>query len=163
VAYFFAADEVIELGDVAELDPATLRGNTTVRVRGTPMLGRSVRYRRVLTGESRVVFPLAGQRTVYVQTENTPAAIGRGEFAGRIVTFNQLGGRFDAVERELHDRLGLPVSGESFLILADRGPGGSFWAVLLALFCALVVLVDLFLILRWFRPLPAPAEETDPG
>lgn len=158
VAYFFASSEVTDLGDVRELDPAALEGNTTVRVEGTPMLSRAVRYRKVLTGEEFVVFPLAGQRTVYVQVEDNARSVGRGEFAGRLATFNQLGGRFNTVEQELSN-LHLPVSGESFLLVADRTPGGSAWAFFLALFCGLVVLIDLVLILRWFRPLPAPSGE----
>ncbi|HEY8427807.1 MAG TPA: hypothetical protein VIL20_05510 [Sandaracinaceae bacterium] len=154
LAYFFSSGPTVDLGDVRSLDPARLTANSHVRVQGTPMLSRAVRYRRVLTGGEYVVFPLAGQRTVYVQVEDREDAIARNEFSGRLVTFSQLGGRMDAVRGYLGREMGLPVSGDSFVLLADEGPGSYAWAFMLALLCVLVVLVDVLLLLRWFRPLP---------
>lgn len=159
IAYFFSDGETIALGDVQALDPARLAPNTTVRIEGTPMISRAARYRRVLTGERRVVFPLAGQRTVYVETEDTPAALGHATFTGRLVTFSQLGGRMDAVERYLDAGLGLPVSGDSFLVVSGASPSGSAWAVLAALFAVLIMLLDVVLILRWFRPIAGASAE----
>lgn len=128
------------------------------------MMSRAVRYRRVLTGGEYVVFPLAGQRTVYVQVEDREDAIGRNEFSGRLVTFAQLGGRMSAVRGYLGREMDLPVSGESFVLLADEGPGSYAWAFMLAALCLLFVLIDVLLLLRWFRPLPRPerAEESEP-
>lgn len=163
LAYFFSSAETIDLGDVGAIDPARLEPNSHVRISGTPMMSRAVRYRRVLTGGRYVVFPLAGQRTVYVQVEDRGDALARSEFSGRLVTFGQLGGRMSTVRGYLGDELGLPVSGESFLILADESPGGYGWALLLAGLCLLVVLVDVLLLLRWFRPLPGPPTEADEG
>jgi hypothetical protein len=60
-----------------------------------------------------------------------------------------------SVRSYLGDRMDLPVSRESFVILADESPGTYAWAFLLALLCGLFVLVDVLLILRWFRPLPS--------
>ena len=162
IAYFFSDPETVDLGDVTDVDPAALTTNTQVRIAGTPMLSRAVRYRRVLTGSQNVVFPLGGQRTVYVHTEDSGAALARSEFTGRLVTFNDLGGRIGTVEGYLDDDLGLPVSGESFLLLADETPGSYAWALLLALLCLLFVAVDVWLFLRWFRPTRrAPSDGTD--
>ncbi len=156
LAYFFSSAQTIDLGDVRSVDPGTLQPNTHVRIAGTPMMSRAVRYRRVLTGGRYVVFPLAGQRTVYVQVEDRPDALGRNEFSGRLVTFSELGGRMRTVQRYLGEEVDLPVSGESYLILADEGPGSYGWALVLAVLCGLFVLIDVLLILRWFRPLPSP-------
>jgi hypothetical protein len=160
VAYFFSSAQTIDLGDVAQIDPARLEPNSHVRILGTPMMSRAVRYRRLLTGGEYVVFPLAGQRTVYVQVEDRADRIGRNEFSGRLVTFGDLGGRMGAVRRYLGEELALPVSNESFLLLADESPGSYAWAFLLAVLCVLFVLVDVWLFVRWFRPLASPSPRT---
>lgn len=162
IAFFFAPSETIDLGDVREIEPAHLRTNTHVRVTGTPMTSRAVRYRRILSGGEYVVFPLAGQRTVYVHADDDPEAIARSEFTGRLVTFDELGGRIGTVESYLRSEMDLPVSGQSFLILADETPGSYAWALLLALLCGLFILADVALFFRWFRPRSkAPDEEPD--
>jgi hypothetical protein len=153
LAYFFSNQETVDLGDVRSVDAAQLEPNSQVRVRGTPMMSRAVRYHRVLTGSRYVVFPLAGQRTIYVQVEDHDGSVGRAEFSGRLVTFSQMGGRMGAVREYLGNEMDLPVSGESFLLLADESPGSYGWALLLAALCALFIAIDVFLMLRWFRPL----------
>lgn len=152
LAFFFSNPETVDLGDVTELDPADLRSNSMVRVAGTPMMSRAVRYRRVLSGTEYVVFPLAGQRTVYVQIASGDD-LARHEFSGRLVTFGQLGGRIGAAARHLDQDMGLPVTSESFLLMADEGPSSSAWALLLALLCLFAILVNVFLFFRWFRPI----------
>ncbi|HBQ16916.1 MAG: hypothetical protein RLO52_22260 [Sandaracinaceae bacterium] len=152
VAFFLSDPETTDLGDVTELDPADLRSNSMVRVAGTPMMSRAVRYRRVLSGTEYVVFPLAGQRTVYVQVA-ADADLARHEFSGRLVTFGQLGGRIGAAAEHLDRDMGLPVTSESFLLMAEKGPSSSAWALLLSLLCLLAIAIDLFLFFRWFRPI----------
>ncbi len=162
VAYFFASPDKADLGDVRAIDPARLEPNTYVRIQGTPMVSRAVRYQRVLTGGKYLVFPLAGQRTVYVQVEDREDAIGRHEFSGRLATFGQLGGRMSAVRGSLVD-MGLPVSSESFLLVADESPSGAVWALLLAALCLFFVALDVFLFLRWFRPLDRAESAAQPA
>lgn len=154
LAYFFAEGQARDLGQVTAIDPATLRGNEFVRVSGTPMASTTVRYQRIVTGESYVVFPLAGQRTVFVHMPEALARSGRTEYAGRLVTFGQLGARMRGVQGHLADEMGTPASAESFLVLVDESPPSYAWALGLVLLCVAFVLVDLFLVLRWFRPLP---------
>ncbi len=161
IAYFFSSAPTIDLGDATSVDPAGLETNVQVRVAGTPMLSRAVRYRRVLTGSRGVVFPLAGQRTIYVHTEDSADALARSEFTGRLVTFGELGDRTGMVEGYLRSDLGLPVSSGSFLLLADEAPGSYAWSLLLALLCALFVALDGWLFLRWFGP-GRPAAESSP-
>ncbi|MCA9606228.1 MAG: hypothetical protein KC619_11565 [Myxococcales bacterium] len=157
LGYFFSSEPVVDLGDVTHVDPATLRTDVEVRVAGTPMLSRAVRYRRVLTGSEHVVFPLAGQRTIYVHAEDSAASLARSEFTGRLVTFSELGGRIDIVEGYLAGDMGLPVSGESFLLLADEPPSSYAWSLLLAILCLLFVALDVWLLFRWFRPAKGPS------
>jgi hypothetical protein len=157
LAYFFSTADARDLGDVSGVAPATLRPNGFVRIAGTPMASGTVRYRRLVTGETYVVFPLAGQRTVFVHMPESEARSGRTEFSGRLVTFGQLGGRMRSLERYFADDMGMPVSSESFVILVGESPGSYAWALGLVLLCALFVLVDVWLVLRWFRPRAAAA------
>lgn len=156
LAYFFASSETHDLGPAVDLDPAELEANTMVSVEGNPMMSRAVRYRQVLSGSEYVVFPLAGQRTVYVRVSEAPDALTRSEFSGRLVTFGQLGARVGSVQSSLAS-LGLPVSDDSFLVLADEAPSSYVGSVLLAVLCLLFVAVNVFLLFRWFRPLKTPA------
>jgi hypothetical protein len=159
IAYFFAPATVVDLGEVTAVDPAALEPNTFVRVSGTPSAAHTVRYGKLLSSTTYAVFPLAGQRDVFVQVPVAGAeeerSLARREYAGRLVTFGQLGGRFSQVRQYLGDAMGVPVSSESFLILADEPPGSYGWALVLAALCLLFVLVNVVLMLRWFRPLPA--------
>ena len=151
VAYFFSASSARDLGDATELDLASVRPNQHVTVHGTAMVSRAAHYRRGLTGTRYVVFPLAGQRAVYVQVPEGPDAFARTEFTGRLVTFSQLGAGFRSVERYLDDALELPVSGESFLLVADESPRDNVWALFVLLLCLAVIILDVWLFLRLFR------------
>lgn len=155
VSYFFAADRPEPVGEAITVDPASLASNTFVTLEGTPMASTRVTYERVF-GDRYAVFPLAGQRRILVQVpaddgfENRASA--RREFSGRLVTVGDLGSRFSAVQRTF-DRMDVPVSSETFVLLADEAPGTYVWALVLAVLCALAVALDLFLLLRWFRPI----------
>lgn len=158
IAYFFAPATAADLGEVTALDPASLTPNTFVRVEGTASAAHTVRYTKLLGTTTYAVFPLAGQRDVFVQVPLTDAEternLARREYSGRLTTFGQLGGRFGEVREYLGETMGVPVSSESFLILADEPPGSYGWALFLAALCALFVIVNVILMLRWFRPLP---------
>lgn len=168
VAYRFASDRAEDLGQVTAIDLAALGSNRYVRVRGTPMLSRMVRFERALSGRRYAVFPLAGQRHVFVQLPlealEDPARTAQGEFRGRLLTFGELGGRFRAVRDYLRRDLDMPVTAESFVLLAEEPPSAYGWAVGLAALCVAIIALMAFLLLRWFRPLateaPAPASIT---
>ena len=125
------------------VDLGSLEPNTYVRVRGTPMLSRMVRYDRALSGASYAVFPLAGQRQVFVQMPaealDDPTRAAPGEFSGRLMTFGQLGSRFRAVRKYLAGELGMPVTAESFVVLTDEPPSRYGWAVWVAALCVAVI------------------------
>jgi hypothetical protein len=113
-----------------------------------------------------VVFPLAGQRNVFVQVEagklQDPRTAARTEFAGRLVTFSDLGGRFRVVREFLTRAMGMEVSGATYLLVADDPPGTHVWAVFFAAFCLAVVALNVWLFARWFKPLPAPSVSPHP-
>lgn len=163
IAYYFSSTHAVDLGAATEIAPATLVGNAFVRIHGTPMASKTVHFQRVLGNDAYAVFPLAGQRTIFVQVpEDDPdqtRRLARGEFSGRLVTFGQLGGRFASVREYLRDTMGIPVSSESYLLLADEPPAAYGWSLGLFGLCIAFILVNFVMLLRWFRPLPAPAED----
>ena len=161
VAYFFSSATVHEVGDAARLAPATLASNSFVEVEGTAMASQVVRYRRLLSGETFVVFPLAGQRTVFVHMPESEMSSPRASYAGRLVTFGEMGGRLDGVRSFFARELEEPVSTESYVLLVDESPQTAWWALALSIFCVLFVLVDVWLLVRWFRPLPRTGHGTN--
>jgi hypothetical protein len=157
LAYFFSSGQAVDIGEVTSLDLSTLEPNSFVRVRGTPMLSRMVRFERPLLGDY-AVFPLAGQRQIFVQL---PAAAlddtvlaARGQYSGRLQTFGDLGSRMRSVRGYLAQRMGMPVTAESFVILAEEPPESHGWALALGALCLAIIGVNVWLMLRWFRPLP---------
>ncbi|MEM1417503.1 MAG: hypothetical protein AAGH15_21580 [Myxococcota bacterium] len=155
VAYFFASSAPVDLGEARELAADAVVPNRYVTVTGTPMAAYTVEYERVLGGERFAVFPLAGQRRVFVQVPlvGGERASAERSFSGRVVTFGQLGGRVEAVRRHLQEHLGLPVGVDTYLVLADEPPGSYVWALALLLLCVAFVALDVWLLFRWFRPL----------
>lgn len=157
VSYSFSDDQAVDLGSVTALDLSELEPNVYVRVRGTPMLSRMVRYERALSGVSFAVFPLAGQRQVFVQMPSAaiddPVRAAPGEFSGRLMTFGELGGRFRAVRTFLARELGMPVSAESFVVLTEEPPSAYGWATGVVALCLAIIALMSALMLRWFRPL----------
>jgi hypothetical protein len=157
VFYAFTPARPVDLGDVRSLDLGMLAPNTYVRIRGNPMLGRMVRYERSLSGESYAVFPLAGQRQVFVQVPlealADPTRAAQGEFHGRLMTFGQLGGRMRAVREYLARELELPVTAESFVVLAEEPPSSYGWALGLCALCLGIMGLTSLLMFRWFRTL----------
>lgn len=155
LAYFTQSSQALSLGEATELDSAALRSNSYVSLSGSPMASRTVQYSR-LFGGTYSVFPLAGQRRVFVQVaaddQVRARQASRRDFSGRLVTMADLGGRFASVRRH-YEAIGIPVTGETFVLLADEPPGSYGWAVALAALCLLFALINLLLLMRWFRPI----------
>jgi hypothetical protein len=157
LAFFFTPGTVRDLGDVTHITPSSLEPNELVTVQGTPLSAGTVRYRRVVTGDSFVVFPLAGQRTVFVHLPESDALAPRTSYTGRLVRFADLGGRLSSVREYLATTMEMPVTPESYVLLVDETPGTYWWVVALALLAAVFVMLDVMFIVRWFRPIPPAA------
>ncbi len=150
--YALADAQPTDLGRADQVDISHLVPNSYVRIEGLPTLARAVRFSRG-PGSSYRVFALAGQRQIYVQVaDGDSATFARSEYTGRLVTFGDLGGRYAELSRYLRSDLHLPVTQESFLILADEPPRSYSWAWLVGLICLGFVLLDVYFIVRWFKP-----------
>lgn len=162
LGYFFTQERALDLGEVTALDVASLEPNSFVRVTGTPMASATVHYQRAIGADTYAIFPLAGQRAIFVsvptESRGDEARLARREWSGRLVTFGQLGGRLSGVRSYLRARVNMPVTRDSFVLLADEPPGSYGWSVVLAAFCLAFVVLNLALVVRWFRPVrPATA------
>lgn len=152
MGYALAKPQPTDLLHVRTLEPSTLVSNSYVRIAGMPTLGHSIGFTRGFGTRYRV-FPLAGQRTVFVQVRDTGGeAFVRSEYSGRLVTFDDLGGRYRELARVMNRDAALPVTGESFVLLADEPPSSCTWTLFVAFICAAFVLLDVYFIVRWFRP-----------
>jgi len=152
VRYSLSSSQAVDLGQVQALSPRDLVSNTYVRLEGMPTIAHAVRFSQGMGGQFRV-FPLAGQRNVYVQIEDEGGeSFVRSEYTGRLVTFDDLGGRYADLARAMQRELKLPVTGESFLLLADEPPSSYAWTWVAFALCVAFVLLDVYFILRWFRP-----------
>ncbi|HEX7478972.1 MAG TPA: hypothetical protein VF331_14295, partial [Polyangiales bacterium] len=49
--------------------------------------------------------------------------------------------------------MAMPVSGDTYLLVADDPPATHAWSVLFAAFCASIVAFNVWLFSRWFRPI----------
>ncbi len=156
LAYFFKRTDAVVLGEAINLDLARVESNSYASVSGTPMASATVRFERPLEGEPYLVFPLAGQRSVFVQVRGgtlEERSLARRDFTGRLVSFRDLGARM-AVVREKFVALGIAASPDAVVLIADETPGTNGWVLALVGFALLIIAIDLALIVRWFRPLP---------
>jgi hypothetical protein len=155
VAYSFASSTVSDLGEATHAKLAELVPNSYVRVSGTPMLSRMVRFERGLFGDGYAIFPLAGQHQIYVQVPlaalRDPARVAQGEWSGRLLTFGQLGGRLRAVRQYLASEMGMPVTAESYVVLAEEAPAAYGWSIALCALGLAIMGVSVTLLARWFR------------
>jgi hypothetical protein len=68
------------------------------------------------------------------------------------VSFADLGGRYADLAHSMQHDAGLPITPDSLLLLADEQPSDYLWTWFVALFCAGFVLLDVYFIVRWFKP-----------
>lgn len=151
IAYFFADGTPTRLGEAVDLRPSSLQANSFVAISGTPMASGTIEYERILGTTRYELFPLAGQRSVFVQVRAGQDP-GRREFSGRLVTFGEFE-RVASLRSPLERQTGASVGDDAFVLLADQPPRSYVWSLGLAGLCGLFILLNLLLLARWFRPI----------
>jgi hypothetical protein len=153
IAYTLASSMPQALGQADKVAPADLVPNTYVSLAGVPTIARAVRFRRGL-GSAYLLLPLAGKSGIFVQVPDTGGeAFVRSEYTGRLTTFGSLGRRYTQLAEVMRDEAGLSVGDDSLVLLVGERPGDYGWTWLVALVCVLFTALDVFLIVRWFKPL----------
>jgi len=150
--YALGEAQPLNLGAVTAIAPQRLTSNSYVQLSGVPTIARTLQFRQGF-GTVHRVFPLAGQSTVYVSVqERGGESFVRSEFTGRLVTFGELGPRYAELSRVML-QAHMPVSSETYLLLVDERPRDYRWTWVVGVLCLAFVLLDVFFIVRWFRPL----------
>ncbi|MBL8600855.1 MAG: hypothetical protein JNK72_02930 [Myxococcales bacterium] len=154
--YAMASGTPRMLGAGRTVDAAALReaGNQYVSLQASPSMAGAVQYSRWLFPGEHLVFPVAGREgeALYVQVSADRAeAMSRGEFAGRLVPFEGAGGRYAPVGRYLHDRLGAPVQGRTWLVVDGAAPRNMMWAPPVVLLLLALGLSDVTVLVSLLR------------
>lgn len=154
--YALSSSTAVPLGEGTTADPAHVGLNRYVSLTASPSMAGAVQYSRSLLPGEHLVFPVAGRiggAPVYVQVSRDSAdAMTRGEFRGRLIRFGGAGGRYAGVGRYLHDRMGVGVNGDTWLIVDGATPRSLLWApAVLTLLLALAI-SDTALLARLLRP-----------
>jgi hypothetical protein len=153
MAYTFAERMPVVLGSADRIDTTQLVPNTYVSLAGVPSIARAVRFRRGL-GSAYVLFPLAGKSGIYVQTpDDGGEGFVRSAYVGRLATFGSLGRRYAQLAQVMRDEAGLGVEDDTLVLLVGEQPSDYGWTWLVAVCCVLFTALDVFLIVRWFKPL----------
>lgn len=153
MAYAWSDRSPVALGQLDKLEASQLPANTYVRLTGVPTIARAVRFRRGL-GAAYMVLPFAGKSGVFLQVpDDGGEGFVRAEYTGRLTTFGSLGRRYAQLAQVMRDEAGLPVSDESLVLLLGERPADYTWTWLVGLACVLFTALDVFFIVRWFKPL----------
>ena len=153
LAYALSPDSPIDLGAASKLPVTEVAPNRYVRLSGVPAIARAIRFRRGL-GAAYQIFPLVGQHGVFVQAPDTGGeAFVQAEYTGRLTTFGSLGRRYAQLAEVMREETGLTVNDESLVLLLGERPGDYTWTWLVFVLCLAFTALDVFLIVRWFKPL----------
>jgi len=153
MAYTLTSSNPQALGQADKIASVDLVPNTYVSLTGVPTIARAVRFRRGL-GSAYLLLPLAGKSGIFVQAPDTGGeSFVRAEYAGRLTTFGSLGRRYAQLAQVMREDAGLSVGDDSLVLLVGEQPGDYGWTWLVALACVLFTALDIFLIVRWFKPL----------
>lgn len=153
MAYALQSNRPVDLGPARKLAPSRVTPNQYVRLSGVPGIARAVRFRRGL-GATYQIFPLVEQHGVFVQAPDTGGeSFVQAEYTGRLTTFGSLGRRYAQLAETMREEAGLTVNDESLVLLLGEQPGDYTWTWLVLVLCLGFAALDVFLIVRWFRPL----------
>lgn len=162
--YFMSSSVVSDLGEVTTLAPADTPTERYVHIDARPMASQTIRYDRA--GTRFALTRLSGPAEVFIEIPEAegdfaPVTAARREFSGRLTTFRALGSRYEPLRGHLADHMNAHVSRDARVLLVGRTPASAWWTVLAALLCVFFVLLNLVLIVRWFRPLKGQSAKPD--
>ena len=172
VLYFFASQDVSDLGEVTELDLSTVKSNTYVHVNGYPNPTTVVKFsKRIHSGFYRI-FPLLGKRNVFIQIhvdvdeESEGVEGGKkkrteselpGEFTGRAVRFGDLeetwitSSSYQNIRVFFFEKFLLEVPEDALLIMDGENPRSYWMYLVLVLVLGFFIVFNSILLVRYLR------------
>ena len=134
--YSVSSGQPIEAGDLSKLTPSASVDNRYVR--GNALLGATgaIRYGRAAEGDSFRLAPVAGNEKLWVEIRvpegfEGPRFIPPSSFAGRMVPLRDAGLRHAMLRGEVHDKAGVTIPDDAWVLIDSTSPRASRWALLL--------------------------------
>lgn len=134
--YAVTPGQPAELGDLSQLAPSSAVDNRYVR--GSALLGATgaIRYGRAAEGDSFRLAPVAGNDKIWVEIRvpegfEGPRFIPPTSFAGRLVPLREAGLRHSMLRGEVHDKGGVTLPDDAWILIDSTSPRASRWALLL--------------------------------
>jgi len=156
--YFLSgATAPVDLGEAVNLD--RVPENEYVTVRGLPKAASAVRFRRIVKGGTYRVYPVMEQPALFVQSfVEDGTRVGRrprhGEYTGRIVSFSEARGGYDAIAAFLRRDMSVEVPENAWILMAGESPRDYAWVVVLYVLLLAFIVTNGILLYRHVRPVP---------
>ena len=170
VLYFFASQDVNELGEVSELDLSTVKTNTYVHIDGFPNPTTVVKFSKRLNSGFYRIFPLLGKRNVFIQIHVDDKPEGEesgkkrrgerelpGEFTGRAVRFGDLektwitSSSYKNIRIFFFEKFLLEVPEDALLIMDGENPRGYWMYLVLILVLGFFIVLNTILFVNYLR------------
>jgi hypothetical protein len=147
----------VDLGDAQNLERVPDNGFVTVR--GLPRAASAIRFRRLVRGGTYRVYPMMGQPALFVQSFIADGTrVGRrprhGEYTGRLVSFADARGGYDAIRSFFEREMGVDVPADAYLLMDGERPADYAWVVGLYLLLVAFMVTNGILLYRHLRPVP---------
>lgn len=157
LGYFLSAGSPVDIGDARALD--RVPDNRFVTVRGLPRAASAVRFRRLARGGTYRIYPVMGQPALFVQSFVPDGTrVGHrprhGEYSGRLVSFEDARGGYEAIRAFLERDMGVEVPTNAYILMDGESPADYAWVIGLYLLLGAFVATNGILLYRHLRPVP---------
>lgn len=154
VAYFFKPSTPVQLGDAMELNLENLPENAYVTVEAWPNPTRAVKYTQRLRGGLFRMFPVVGQKKLFIQThipedkstetEDSSSLELGSTYTGRLVRFGSIGSGvtrsgYQKVRMFFRERLFIEITDDCWLVMDGMAPRSAWNSIVFGF--SLVILV----------------------
>ncbi len=167
IAYFFASGTPVDLGDAMDLDVETLPSNAYVTMEAWPNPTRVVKYTQRLRSGVFRMFPVVGQKKLFIQThfvdeEQGDETAGKGlelgsTYTGRLLRYGSLDSSvtrsgYQNVSDFFREKLFIEVDDDCFLLIDGMAPRSMWNSVVFGFALAILVVcsINAILFVRYF-------------
>ncbi len=157
LSYALSSTIPIELRELRTSVPGPDMANHYVRGDGLLASSQSLRYDRLLEGDSFRLAPLAGNTKLWVEIRvpegmESPRFIPPVSFIGRLVPFANAGVRYVGLRQSVRQAGLGPVPEDAWLLIDGASPRASRWSIALALLLTYFLAWNVLTAIRIVRP-----------
>jgi hypothetical protein len=155
--YSLSSGPPLELGNLADFDPATAQTNRWVHGEALLATGGAIRYGRPLEGDTYRLAPVAGNDKIWVQVRvpaglEGPRFVPPTSFVGRLVPFSSAGMRYAGLSEAVESTASARVPEGAWLIVDGEAPATMRWAIGLILLFVGFAAFNVYGLVRLSRP-----------